>query len=378
MSGDGEVLARHYATGLPMKVSWRGGRLLSVKRARGQADPDCWLAPSLVDLQINGFAGVDFQQDNLDQEQLLLAVRALRQSGCGRFLLTLVTDDWPKLMERLQHFRSLREHSVELCQAIAGWHLEGPFLSQEPGFCGAHNPDRMCDPRVEHLREVKRITGHDPVLLTLAPERTGALEAVALAVKLGFRASLGHTNASAETLLKAVQAGASGFTHFGNACPQQLDRHDNILWRVLDTPGLTLSLIPDAIHVSPMLFRLVHRAWPAASLFYTTDAMAAAGAAPGRYSLGRLQVEVGQDQIVRQPGRSNYAGSALRPIDGVLRAARMLGKPWQAVWDLASTTPARFMGWASETEWASPLCLLRFTEAQELVEVRTLVQERTA
>ena len=74
-----------------------------------------------------------------------------------------------------------------------------------------------------------------------------------------MRVSLGHTNASAEVLRQAVAAGATGFTHFGNACPQELDRHDNILWRALDTPGLTAGLIPDGIHVSPVLFRLVHR-----------------------------------------------------------------------------------------------------------------------
>src|SRR5207247_8189697 len=125
--------------------------------------------------------------------------------------------------------------------------------------------------------------------------------AIALAVSLGIKISLGHTNASAEILRQAIEAGATGFTHLGNACPRELPRHDNILWRVLDARGLTISLIADGIHVSPALFRLLHRVLDAATIFYTTDAMAAAGAPPGRYAIGALQLEVGPDQIVRQP-----------------------------------------------------------------------------
>src|SRR6185295_14990202 len=108
----------------------------------------------------------------------------------------------------------------------------------------------MLDPTAEHIRELRTIAGNDPLLLTIAPERPGAIEAIALAVSLGMKVSLGHTNARSDDLRRAVQAGATGFTHLGNACPRELDRHDNIIWRVLDTPGLTASLIPDRIHVS--------------------------------------------------------------------------------------------------------------------------------
>jgi N-acetylglucosamine-6-phosphate deacetylase len=227
---------------------------------------------------------------------------------------------------------------------VAGWHIEGPFLSAEPGYHGAHNPALMLDPTPDHIRELRAITDADPLLLTMAPERKGAVKAIALARSLGIKVSLGHTNAAAEILRQAVEAGATGFTHLGNACPQQLDRHDNILWRALDTPGLTVSLIPDRVHVSPALFRLVHRALGRDAICYTTDAMAAAGAPPGRYTIGALQVEVGADRIVRQPGGTNYAGSALQPIDGVIRAAQMLGCHWSGVSDGFSVHPARFMG----------------------------------
>ena len=302
-----------------------------------------------------------FQQDNLQIEDLLAATRRLRAHGCATFLLTLITDEWTRLTHRLRHLRTLRSRSSELQSAIAGWHIEGPFLSQEPGFCGAHNPAVMCDPTLSHIREMREITESDPVLVTLAPERRGAIDAIALAVSLGIKISLGHTNASAEILRQAIGAGATGFTHLGNACPRELHRHDNILWRVLDARGLTISLIADGIHVSPALFRLVHRVLDAATIFYTTDAMAAAGAPPGRYTIGALQLEVGPDQIVRQPGKTNFAGSALRPVDGVLRAAQMLGAPWQETWARFSEHPAKFTGLSKSLEVGQPpnFCLLR-------------------
>jgi N-acetylglucosamine-6-phosphate deacetylase len=340
---NGEISAWHYATRKPVRLRWEHGRIIELLPPAEPPPKSLWLAPSLVDLQINGFAGVDFQQDNLTLDQLLTATRGLRNAGCGLYLLTLVTDEWTRLTARLRHLKALRAQSPELLSSIIGWHVEGPFLSPEPGFHGAHNPQVMIDPTPEHLRELRTILGNDPLLLTLAPERNGALEAIAAAAALGITISLGHTNAATDTLRAAVKAGATGFTHLGNALPQQLDRHDNLLWRVFDTEGLTASLIPDKIHVSPALFRLVHRVLKPESIYYTTDAMAAAGAPPGRYTIGRVELEVGADQIVRQPGKSNFAGSALRPIDGVFRAAEMLNKPWQEVWDHFATLPARLM-----------------------------------
>ncbi|MDB4642533.1 N-acetylglucosamine-6-phosphate deacetylase, partial [Verrucomicrobia bacterium] len=97
-------------------------------------------------------------------------------------------------------------------------------------------------------------------------------------------------------------------------------------------------------HVSPALFRILHKLIPLNEIYYTTDAMSAAGAAPGRYTIGNIEVEVGDDQVVRQPGQSNFAGSALRPSEGITRAARMLHTNWRDVWNHFSEIPSRWMG----------------------------------
>jgi N-acetylglucosamine-6-phosphate deacetylase len=383
-ASEGEVCGRHYTTGEPSRLRWENGTITEIERVDGGSagraatggdagGEDVWIAPGLFDAQVNGFGGIDFQQDGLKVGDLVSAARQLRNAGCTRFLLTLITDEWTKLTGRLRHLRELRNQSAELLSAIAGWHIEGPFLSTEPGFHGAHDPTLMCDPTPQRIQELRSITENDPLLLTLSPERPGSIEAIEFAVSKGIKISLGHTNAFAETLLRAVKAGASSFTHLANGCPRELDRHDNILWRIFETPDLTVGLIPDGIHVSPTLFRILHRNLVPEWIYYVSDAMSAAGMPPGRYKLGKLELEVGLDQIVRQPGKPLFAGSALRPIDGVFRAAEMLSWPWEKIWRRFSGTPARLMGLRNElvVGGRADFCVLRIRGENELVELRT-------
>jgi N-acetylglucosamine-6-phosphate deacetylase len=378
MSAPQEITARHFATGQPIRLVWADGKIVSVSSiAHDSAVPNHrWLAPPLLDLQVNGYAGIDFQQDNLTGDDLLRATDGLARDGCARWLLTLITDDWTRLLNRLRHLRAQREQSARLRHAIVGWHIEGPFLSSEPGFRGAHDGSVMIDPSSEYLCALREITGNDPVLLTLAPERAGAIAAIRTARELGFVVSLGHTDASAPQLAAAIQAGARAFTHLGNGCPRTLDRHDNILWRVLETQELIVSLIPDAIHVSPSLFRLIHRLLDPARVYYVSDAMSAAGAPPGRYPLGRLQLEVGEDQVVRLPGSPNFAGSALRPIDGVIRASQMLGVPWSEAWIRFSHTPATLMKMPAALEAGQPadFCVLEQNADESAMTLATWVR----
>jgi N-acetylglucosamine-6-phosphate deacetylase len=340
----GEIMGWDVGSGQFIRLTWSRGLIDAIEPVPPQKSSGTWLAPSLVDLQINGFAGIDFQRDSVTSTDLIKAVQGLRANGCGRFFLTLMTDDWTRLLARLRQLRAVRHSSELLTRAIIGWHIEGPFLSSERDFFGAHNPAYMRDPAPELIRELRRAAGDDSVLLTLAPERPHALDAISLATQLGMTVCLGHTNASLPVLSQAVKAGAKGFTHLGNGCPRNLDRHDNILWRVLETDGLAITLIPDEVHVSAPLFRLFQRLIKPDSIIYITDAMAAAAAPPGRYTLGPLELEVGADQVVHLPGSPLFAGSALRPIAGVFRAARMLGRPWQELWDCATRNPCRLLG----------------------------------
>ncbi|MBM3821875.1 MAG: N-acetylglucosamine-6-phosphate deacetylase [Verrucomicrobia bacterium] len=327
-----------------VSISRDADHVRAIEPAPSSGDDEWWLAPVLCDLQVNGFAGVDFQRLPLESEPAVKATEALARHGCGVFLPTLVTDAWPRLLSKLGRLATLRASHEALRAAWAGWHVEGPFLSDQPGFHGAHDPAKMEDPSPEKIRELRDAAGDLPVLLTLAPERPGAIASIREAVRLGMRVSLGHTDASARQLAEARAAGASLFTHLGNAIPKELDRHDNVLWRVLDQEGFRVMMIPDSVHVSPPLFRLAHRLQGEHGIGYVTDAMSAAGAPPGRYPLGNLELEVGLDLVVREPGKSNFSGSALTPVEGVRRAAMMLRGSWQEAWERFSTLPARWMG----------------------------------
>ncbi|MCI0744167.1 MAG: N-acetylglucosamine-6-phosphate deacetylase [Verrucomicrobia subdivision 3 bacterium] len=364
----GELIAWHYALEEPVRLRWLDGRIIRMDSAPHFPPRTLWVAPPLVDLQVNGYAGVDFQSDDVSFDDLAAAVAGLHAAGCGRFFLTLISDEWPRMIARLRRLRELRRKSGLLIQAIAGWHIEGPFLSAEPGFRGAHPPEVMRDPTADHLKELRLAAGDERLMITVAPERLEAVAIIGQARELGIIVSLGHTNAPRKRLLQAQKAGATAFTHLGNGCPRELDRAENILWRVFETPGLKVSLIPDAIHVSPPLFRLIHRTLPDGSIFYVTDAMAAAGAAPGRYRLGRLELEVGPDEIVRLPGSGNFAGSALRPIDGVFRAAEMLRCSWREVWSRFSHVPAEVAGVSCSLALGSraDFCVLEVTEENVL------------
>ena len=385
------VEARHYLTGLKHSLELQPGteyhagplewRLAAWNPAHNanSNSASCWIAPALVDVQINGYGGVDLQSDSIDLSRLLKLCAALHRDGCGFFFPTLITDEWPRMMRRLAFLKRLREEHPFTRGMIGGWHLEGPFLSDRPGFHGAHNPRFMQDPTPAHIEAVKAITGNDPVLITLAPERPGAVEFTRLAVSEGFIVCLGHTDASIEQLRECVQAGATAVTHLGNAVPQNLHRHDNVLWRILDTEGLSASLIPDGVHLPDPVLRSIWRIKGSDRLFFTTDAMAGAGAPPGRHRIGHLEVEVGSDRIVREPGSSNFAGSALEPAKGVQLAAEALKLPWQETWRAFSEAPLRILN-KSPARTAKPLanprcCLIPLAQPFTPSGIETILME---
>jgi N-acetylglucosamine-6-phosphate deacetylase len=299
--------------------------------------------PSLFDLQVNGFAGVDFQRRDLAAADLRRAVDALRVHQTHRILLTLITDEIDALCRKFERIEPFRAADPILAETICGYHLEGPWLSAEPGYCGAHSPDKMCAPRLADFERLQEAARGFLKLVTLAPEWPGSDEFIAAVTRAGVRISLGHTNASEREIDAAIRAGATLCTHLGNGVPMTLPRHDNIVHRLLARDELTACLIPDGAHLPPSVLRNFFRAKPAGRAVLTTDAMAAAAAPPGRYTLDTLEVE-SDGAVVRLPGRPYLAGSALTPDRGVINAAAWLGISTADARALFSTTPARLFG----------------------------------
>jgi N-acetylglucosamine-6-phosphate deacetylase len=301
------------------------------------------LAPSLFDLQINGFAGVDFQDPALTGEQLTNALDTLAGGGTRRILLTLITDTLDALERKFAHLEALRARSPFIAEIICGYHLEGPWLSPEEGYRGAHPGECMCAPDISAFRRLQAAANGRIRLVTIAPEWPGSAEFIAEVVSQGVVVSLGHTNASEAQIDDAIRAGAKMVTHLGNGCPVILPRHDNVIQRLLARDELIACLIPDGAHLPPFALRNFFRAKPHGKVLLTTDAMAAAAAPPGRYRIGQLEVE-SRDGAVRAPGSANLAGSCLTPAAGVANAARWLGVSTQEARAMFSTRVAEVFG----------------------------------
>lgn len=299
---------------------------------------------SLFDVQVNGFAGVDFQQPGLSLSDARKAVDGLAAHGTARFFLTLITDDIASLCSKMQNIERLRADDPELSEAICGYHIEGPWLSPTPGYRGAHDPQFMGPPSVADFDRMQKAARGHIKLLTLAPELPGSIDIIRHVVESGADVSLGHTNASNAEIDAAIEAGAGFCTHLGNAVPLEMHRHDNVTQRLLARDELTAFFVPDGVHLPPFVLKNFFRAKPAGKALFTTDCMAAAGAGPGRYRLAHHELEVGEDRIVRSPATSSLAGSALAPDEGVLNVQRWLGLNHLEARRLFSTATAEAFG----------------------------------
>ncbi len=299
--------------------------------------------PSLFDLQVNGFAGVDFQREDLTLDGLRRAVHALRAHETHRIFLTLITDAVDALCRKFAHIETLRRTDPLAAETICGYHLEGPWLSPEPGYCGAHPPEHMHAPSLADYRRLQDAAGGNIRLITIAPEWPGSDEFIAAVVRENVVVSLGHTDAGEAQIDAAIRAGAALVTHLGNGVPQTLHRHDNVIHRLLARDELIACLIPDGVHLPPFALRNLFRAKLPGRAIFTTDAMAAAGAPEGRYTIGAIEVE-SRDGIVRKPGQLNFAGSSLTPDRGVANVAAWLGLSLADARALFSTTAARVFG----------------------------------
>ena len=228
--------------------------------------------------------------------------------------------------------------------AILGYHLEGPWLSPTPGYRGAHPAGPMRAPTFADYERLQAAAHGRLRLITLAPEWPGSAEFIAAVTQQGVHVSLGHTNASEAEIDAAIRAGARFCTHLGNGCPLELPRHDNIVQRLLARDELTACFIPDGIHLPKGVLKNFVRAKPAGRVLFTTDAMAGAGAPPGRYTIGPHLIAVGADGVARQPGEKNFAGSTLTPDVGVRHIADWLNLTPETARNFWSTAPAAAFG----------------------------------
>jgi N-acetylglucosamine-6-phosphate deacetylase len=314
--------------------------------------------PALVDLQVNGFAGVDYNAE-ASTERLLASFAAMERTGVGLCLPTIITSTF-------EHFAACARRLLAAPHPIvAGLHMEGPYISPEDGFRGAHPKACVVGASMDDLRRRQDAADGRIRLLTLAPEVPGALEVIEGAVAMGIRVAIGHTKASRAQIADAVRAGATMSTHLGNGCPAVLPRHPNPIWDQLAIDQLDASLIVDGHHQPPSAVKVMIRAKDPSRCLLVTDAMMAAAAGPGTYTIGDLSVVADPSGRVAVPGSATLAGSSLTMSAAVGLTCRWAGLDVGVAWAMASTKPARYLG-------LSPRGEASITWSEDFSEVRAV------
>ena len=262
------------------------------------------------DLQLNGYAGVDFNADALALADLRRACAAVRRDGGGRMLATVITAGLDHMAARISRLAELHEADPGVRAVLAGIHVEGPFISPLPGFVGAHPVAHVVPAAVPAARRLVEAGRGLVRIVTLAPEHDRGLTTTRWLRERGVVVSAGHCDPSLALLRDAAAAGLTCFTHLGNGCPLALHRHDNVIQRVLMTAELRwVTVIPDGVHVPPAILADYIRRIGIDRAIAVTDATAAGGMGPGRYALAGREVVVGDDGAAWAADRSHLVGS---------------------------------------------------------------------
>ena len=300
-------------------------------------DPDIQingvLLPGFVDIHCHGGAGFYFGSKKLEEIQQVINIH--RAHGTTTMLASLVSEPIEKLKQQVVQLLPFVRSG-----AIAGIHLEGPYLSHEK--CGAHDPALLRDPVTSELQELLDIADGAISMVTLAPELEHGIEAIDFLVDHGVVVALGHSNADAATAKRAIDAGASLVTHFYNGLPRLDSAQENITLQALRDERVSLELINDGVHVDSGAIELLLHAAPGRVLLIT-DAMSAAGSADGHYTIGALAVEV-KDGVARLQSNGSLAGSTLTMKKAFENLVNNHGASLEYAAYCASTLPAKVLG----------------------------------
>lgn len=328
-------------TGYPVELRF-GETITSVDDlVDAHALSDMYIAPGFVDLQINGFAGADYNSADTPLDLIGHSLRAQFATGVTRCFPTIITGSEERIVGSLKNLLRAKRELPE-GGAIEGFHVEGPSISPEDGPRGAHPLRWVRKPDIEEFKRWQDAAEGHVRLITIAAEWPEAPRYIEHVVGDGVVVSIGHTAASGTQIQACVQAGATMSTHLGNGAHAVMARHPNYLWDQMAEDRLTASFIVDGIHIGEAFLRVALRAKSLDRAVLVTDAVMPAQCAPGPYMLGEVEVELlpPGDRVVLRGGR-RLAGSALSMHDAVANVMKMTGIKLREAVTLATTNAAR-------------------------------------
>ncbi|MBM1105483.1 N-acetylglucosamine-6-phosphate deacetylase [Aurantibacter crassamenti] len=329
-----------YSDETPISIALDNGKIKSVQQLKdAPSKHKTYIAPGLIDVQINGYMGVDFSGPDLTVEGVKKATKALWKAGVTTYFPTIITSDIEQIKKNFAILAEARK-DPEIGKSIPGFHLEGPYISPIAGFRGAHLEKYIKAPDWKEFQEILKASDNGILVITIAPELEGAIEFIKNCVANGVTVSLGHHNGTAAQIQAAVDAGAKMATHLGNGCANEINRHHNPLWPQLSNDAITTSIITDGFHLTREEVRTFYKAKGVENTIIVSDALDLAGLPPGEYTRGERTLLL-TPEVVKLPKENVLAGAA-SPISkcvGVMM--EFTGCSLNNAIKMASTNPAK-------------------------------------
>jgi len=359
------IVGRHYRTGLPIEVRITEGRIAAVTELALTPSTEQlpWLAPGLVDLQVNGGWGLDLNTAPLCPDTVQKLTMLLQSQGVTSYCPTLITNSSDRLADSASAIAEAVRLNPDVAASVAGIHLEGPFLSPEDGPRGAHPRQHIVPPDWDALCRWQEAAEGLIRIVTLSPEWPDAASFIARCCESGILVSIGHTAATPEQIREAAQAGAVMSTHLGNGTHLTLPRHPNYLWEQLAADELYGCMIADGHHLPSSVLSVILRMKRNRAIL-VSDAVSLSGMPPGAYRL-----HIGGEVVLTAEGRLHLAGqpqllagSAMMLPDQVSYLVETGLAGLADAWDCASAHPAELLGLqqAAGLEAGAPADLVSF------------------
>ena len=308
------------------------------------AEPiDCYVSPGWIDLQVNGFAGVDYNDPRSSTEEISRSIDVQRSTGVARLYPTVITGSSEDMQGSLRNLARAKR-TITNGDAMLGFHVEGPWISPHDGPRGAHPKSHVRPPSIEEFKRFQHAAEGGIRLVTLSPEHREAFAVIEHMCEAGVVVSLGHTDANAAQIADAISAGATMSTHLGNGAHAQVPRHDNYIVHQMADDRLYAGLIIDGIHLPPPFAKIALRAKGMERSIVVTDAVAPAHCPPGIYKLGEQEVELLPERRVELTSSRRLAGSALSMDRGVENARRFADLTLLQATRLATANAGKAMG----------------------------------
>jgi N-acetylglucosamine-6-phosphate deacetylase len=343
---DFSIKGLSFETGRPVRIDIKGGFISAIEEIDTVTDDfaDTIIAPGLIDNQVNGYAGIDFSGSQHTPSDIAKAARALMGEGVTTFLPTLVTASHNDLLRNFDILGKALLSDEQLRLSVPGFHLEGPYISALEGYRGCHQPEYIRQPDWDEFLKYQDAAGGKIIQVTVAPELKGALEFIRKCTEAGIITSIGHTNANAEQISLAVDAGARLSTHLGNGCANLIHRHNNPIWPQLANDLLIPTIIADGHHLLPEEIKVFCMVKGFENIILTSDVVYLSGMKPGKYSFMGSEVTLTPGGMLLNEELNCLAGASFPLIKGVENVMNYTGCSLADAIKMASSNAARIYG----------------------------------